>query len=102
MNPAETEALARPVQRLSGFGATVLLVEHDMGFVMGISHVITVLNFGRRIFEGPPSAVRQEPAVIEAYLGHKVAAAPRQGGRERDEQPRSDAAWLWPTGGRRR
>ena len=74
MNPAETEALATLVRRLSGFGATVLLVEHDMGFVMDISDAVTVLNFGKRIFEGTPQAVRQEPAVIEAYLGHKVAA----------------------------
>ncbi len=74
MNPAETEVLATLVRRLSGFGATVLLVEHDMGFVMDISDTVTVLNFGRRIYEGTPQAVRQEPAVIEAYLGHKVAA----------------------------
>ncbi len=74
MNPAETEALATLVRRLRGFGTTVLLVEHDMGFVMDISDTVTVLNFGKRIYEGPPQAVRQEPAVIEAYLGPKVAA----------------------------
>jgi len=74
MNPAETGTLAVLVRRLSGFGTTVLLVEHDMGFVMDISDRVTVLNFGKRIFEGAPHAVRQEPAVIEAYLGHKVAA----------------------------
>ena len=74
MNPAETEALATLVRRLSGFSTTVLLVEHDMGFVMDISDTVTVLNFGKRIYEGTPQAVRQEPAVIEAYLGHKVAA----------------------------
>ncbi len=74
MNPAETEALATLVRRLSGLGTTVLLVEHDMGFVMDISDRVTVLNFGKRIYEGTPQAVRQEPAVIEAYLGHKVAA----------------------------
>ena len=74
MNPAETEALAVLVRRLRGFGTTVLLVEHDMGFVMDISDTVTVLNFGKRIYEGVPQAVRQEPAVIEAYLGHKVAA----------------------------
>ena len=74
MNPAETEALAVLVRRLAGFGTTVLLVEHDMGFVMGISDAITVLNFGRRIFAGVPEAVRQETTVIEAYLGPKVAA----------------------------
>jgi len=81
MNPAETEALAALVRRLRGFGTTVLLVEHDMGFVMDISDTVTVLNFGKRIFEGPPHAVRQEPAVIEAYLGHKVAARLAEGAR---------------------
>ena len=74
MNPAETEALAVLVRRLRGLGATILLVEHDMGFVMGLAEDVTVLNFGRRIFGGRPEAVRAEPAVIEAYLGAKVAA----------------------------
>ena len=74
MNPAETEALAVLVQRLRGLGATILLVEHDMGFVMGIAEHVTVLNFGRRIFDGTPAAARAAPEVIEAYLGHKVAA----------------------------
>ena len=74
MNPAETEALARLVRRIRTLGATVLLVEHDMGFVMGLADAVTVLNFGRLIFDGTPAAARQTPAVIEAYLGHKVAA----------------------------
>ena len=74
LNPAETAALATLVRRLRDAGTTILLVEHDMGFVMDISDTVTVLNFGRRIFEGPPAAVRAEPAVIEAYLGPKVAA----------------------------
>ena len=73
MNPAETEALGVLVRRLGTMGITVLLVEHDMGFVMGISDHITVLSFGKRIFQGSPTQVRQEPVVIEAYLGPKVA-----------------------------
>ena len=80
MNPAETEALATLVRSLRG-QTTVLLVEHDMGFVMDISDRVTVLNFGRLIYEGTPAAVRSEPAVIEAYLGHKVAARLAAGAR---------------------
>jgi branched-chain amino acid transport system ATP-binding protein len=74
MNPAETEALGKLVRRMGETGTTVLLVEHDMGFVMGISDRVTVLNFGRRIFDGSPDVARREPVVVEAYLGPKVAA----------------------------
>jgi ABC-type branched-subunit amino acid transport system ATPase component len=74
MNPAEKATLADLVRRLRDRGATVLLVEHDMSFVMGLADDITVLNFGRRIFQGCPKDVRQEHCVIEAYLGQKVAA----------------------------
>ena len=73
MNPSETEALAGLVRRIREAGTTVLLVEHDMGFVMDLSDRVTVLNFGRLIFEGAPAAVRREPAVVEAYLGSKLA-----------------------------
>jgi len=79
LNPAETQSLAALVRTIRRAGTTVLLVEHDMGFVMDISDDVTVLNFGRCIFQGPPSAVRQAPVVIEAYLGHKVAARLAQG-----------------------
>ncbi len=74
MNPAETAALAGLVRRIRDLGTTVLLVEHDMGFVMDIADDVTVLNFGRLIFQGPPAAARQAPEVMTAYLGQKMAA----------------------------
>ena len=75
MNPAETAALGLLVRRIAAAGATtVLLVEHDMGFVMRLCDSVTVLNFGRCIFAGEPAAARSDPAVIEAYLGGRLAA----------------------------
>jgi len=74
MNPNETSRLATLVREIVDAGTTVLLVEHDMGFVMGIADTLTVLSFGRLIFHGRPEMGRTDPAVVEAYLGHKLAA----------------------------
>jgi branched-chain amino acid transport system ATP-binding protein len=70
MTPGETrEATALIRQVASARGLTVLLIEHDMSVVMGISDRIAVLHFGEKIAEGPPDGIRNNPAVVEAYLG---------------------------------
>ena len=70
MNRAEREEMVRLIRDLRHrHGATVLLVEHDMNVVMGISDQVIVLDFGRVIAAGTPAAVRGDPAVISAYLG---------------------------------
>jgi len=69
LNNVETEELRRLLQTVSDSGVTLLVVEHDMPFVRHLCNHVVVLNFGRKIFEGTPEAVKQDAAVLEAYLG---------------------------------
>ena len=75
LNSGEVEGLIALVQELRAGGLSVLLIEHNMGLVMRLADSITVINFGQKIAEGAPSAVRGDERVIEAYLGRKRAYA---------------------------
>lgn len=71
LNPSEVDEIIALVKAINGRGISVLLIEHVMRGVMALSHRVLVINYGRRIAEGPPEVVVKAPEVIEAYLGRE-------------------------------
>jgi len=73
MNATETATLSKLLERIRSDGTTILLIEHDMKLVMSLCDRVLVLDYGKKIAEGPAAIVQKDPAVIAAYLGGDVA-----------------------------
>ena len=73
LTPAELERLGEIIRGIAARGIAVLLIEHDMRFLLPLAHRVAVLNFGRKIADGLPQEIRAHPAVMQAYLGDATA-----------------------------